>query len=244
MKKLMLISMLFTIFLEAKTTEVNYKVEFGIIGEIGIANAKLIQNENSYEIDIKLNATGIAKTLSGGREERHISKGHMKDGVMVSDLYQVMKSHGSKVSNKIYTIDHKNRVVTKIEKRWKNGKVTKDKNSTIADIYAEDDLLTLYFNLNSYIKDKTLSKDYRFHAVGAEKQDGYVDVHIPTSNELVEFKETLGSDGAWYAGAIINQDIFSSEKGELLLSVGKDGITEKAVLKDLVFFGDIRAKRL
>ena len=225
-----------------KTLNVDYLVEFGVFGEIGVANAVLTQNDTTYEIDIKLTATGVAKTLSGGREERHVSTGHIENGVMVSDMYQVIKTSGSKTVNKVYRIDHATKTVTKEYQRWKNGVKVKDVNTS--EVYSKDDLLTLYFNLSSYIKDKTQKQDLVFTAVGAEKQNGSVTIHIPDSTELKEYKETLGTDGAWYAQAIINQDIFSSDKGELFLSIGDDGITKKAVLKDLIFFGDIRAIRL
>jgi hypothetical protein len=43
---------------------------------------------------------------------------------------------------------------------------------------------------------------------------------------------------------IIHQKIFASNRGELMLAIGKDGIVEKAVLKDLVMFGDLVAKRI
>ncbi len=228
--------------IQAKTITVDYLVEFGVVGEIGVANAVLTQNENSYEIDIKLEATGIAKTLSGGREERHVSTGHIENGIMVSDMYQVIKSSGSKTTNKVYRIDHVNKTVTKEYQRWKRGVKVKDTNTT--ESYSKDDLLTLYFNLNSYVPNKKQSQDLLFTAIGAEKQNGSVTIHIPNSSELVEYKDILGKDGAWYAQAIINQDIFSSDKGELFLSIGEDGITKKAVLKDLIFFGDIRAIRL
>ena len=237
---------LLTLGVVAKTIEVDYKVEFGIVGEIGIANAKLIQDENNntYEIDIHLRATGIAKTLSGGREERHISKGYIKDGVMISKLYQVIKRHGSKMSNDIYRIDHDKKEVTREKKRWKKGKLVKDEIKVMEKAYAKDDLLTLYFNLEHYIDNKTVSKKYRFHAVGAEIQDGYVDVYIPKESELNDYKKMLGKNASWYAKAIIHQNIFSSKRGELMLSIGDDGIVQKAVLKDLIFFGDIRAKKI
>jgi len=234
---------IFSILLQAKTIEVDYKVEFGIIGEIGVAHAKLTRDDSSYVIDIRLQSTGIAKTLSGNRRERHISKGHIENGIMVSDLYQIIKSHGSKMSDRVYTIDHNSKKVTRVDEKYKNGKIYK-KRTKVMDDYSKDDLLTLYFNLSSYIKDKNTSKDYSFHAVGAEIQKGVVKIHIPNSSELPEFKKMLGSDGAWYARAIVNQKIFSSNKGELMLSIGDDGITQKAVLKDLIFFGDIRAFRI
>jgi hypothetical protein len=229
--------------INAETIEVKYKVEFGIFGEIGVANAKLIKDKNSYEIDINLQSTGIAKILSGDRKEQHISKGHMEDGVMVSDMYQITKSYSSKTIDKVYMIDHISKKVIKRYRKWKGAKLTSDTNSSV--LYAKDDLLTLYFNLNSYIKDKITSQDYTFKAVGAEKQKSSVDIHIPNSKELPEFKEMLGSDSDnWYARAIIHQHIFSSERGELLLSIAKDGITQKAVLKDVIMFGDIRANRI
>ena len=246
MKKvlLILVSILFILNVsEAESIEVKYKVEFGIFGEIGVANAKLTRDDKSYEIDINLESTGLAKVLSGGQKERHISKGHIENGVMVSDLYQIIKHYGSRMTNIVYEINHNKKEVVKKVKKWKREKMYKD-NTEVMKNYAKDDLLTLYFNLSSYIKDRTKSKDYRFEAVGAEKQDGFVDIHIPNNKELPEYKEMLGNDADWYARAIIHQKIFSSDRGELLLSIGKDGITKKAVLKDLILFGDIRAFRL
>ena len=246
MKKiLLLLNLLFLFSLSAETITANYKVEFGIIGQIGVANALLTKDENSYVIDVELKATGLAKTLSGNRKEQHISKGHIKNGVLISDLYQVIKSHGSKTTNKIYRINHETKTVTKEYKHWKNGKLIKNETTTM-DYYSKDDLLTLYFNLDKKIIDKREAKSYTFKAVGAEKQKGSVDVVIPTKNSLNEYIEVVGEnkDGGWYARAIIHQNIFSSDRGELLLRIGKDGITQKAVLKDLIFFGDIRAIRL
>ena len=245
MKKLFLILILLLgVVLNAETIKADYKVEFGIIGEIGIANAVLTRDENSYEIDVQLKATGLAKTLSGGRTEHHISKGHIENGLMVSDLYQVIKSHGSKTSNKVYIIDHKNKIVIKKYKSWKNGKV-EDESTERLKFYSKDDLLTLYFNLNKKIDRTKEDKHYTFLAVGAEKQDGKAEIYIPKKSDYDEYKEMLGeNNNSWYARAIIHQNIFSSDKGELLLRIGDDGITQKAVLKDLILFGDVRAEKI
>jgi len=246
MKKMLVgLLLFFSSFLSAEVIKADYKVEFGIFGEIGIANALLTRDSNSYVIDVALKATGLSKTLSGNRKEQHVSKGHIEKGIMVSDLYQVIKSHGSKTENKVYRIDHKHKTVTKEYKRWEDGKLVKD-TKEILDYYSKDDLLTLYFNLNKKILDKKASKAYVFKAVGAEKQKGKVDFIIPEKSDFKEYQKYVGKnrDNSWYARAIIHQNIFSSDKGELMLRIGHDGITEKAVLKDLIFFGDIRAIRL
>ncbi|HHD75506.1 MAG TPA: DUF3108 domain-containing protein [Campylobacterales bacterium] len=241
---ILLLILLNFVTLHAETIKADYKVEFGIIGEIGVANAVLTRDEKRYEINVKLKATGLADTLSGGRSEQHISRGRIENGVMISDYYQITQTQGSKMSNKLYTIDHENKKVLKTSKRWKNSKVILDSNQTL-EYYAKDDLLTLYFNLDKKIEDKFKAKDYTFIVVGAEKRKGKVEVTIPDEERSKEYKEALGSgEKTWFAGAIIHQQVFSSDKGELLLKIGDDGITQKAVLKDLILFGDIRAKRI
>jgi len=44
-------------------------------------------------------STGITKFLSGDRKEEHISKGHIVNGMLVSDFYHIKKTHGMKVSD-------------------------------------------------------------------------------------------------------------------------------------------------
>jgi len=236
--------LLISVNLNAETIKVDYRVSFGIVGEIGVAHAKLTKENNKYEIDIKLRATGVTKLLSGDRREEHISRGYIKNGILISNFYHIKKTHGSKKRDTIYKIDHNRKRVVKIDKKWKDGKLYKEREK-ILPYYSSDDLLTLYFNLDKYIKNKSLSRDYKFRAVGAEKQKGFVDIHIPNKSELEEYKDLLGDDkDCWYAKAVVYQKIFSSDKGELLLAIGKDGITKKAVLKDLLLFGDVRAYRI
>ena len=232
----------YTLFLHGQVISASYDVSYGIFGKIRTAKAILKKSAKKYTIDIRLQATGLAKLLSGGREEHHISKGHIKNGLMVSDLYQVIKSHGDVVINKEYWVDHKKKKIKKKYTKYEKGKLITNRSSYL-DFYTQDDLLTLYFNLDTAIKDKTKAHTYLFEAVGAERQKGKVSVHIPSAQELVKYKTELGNESAWYATAIIHQKIFSSKEGRLMLGVAKDGITNKAVLKDVIFFGDIRAVR-
>lgn len=229
-------------FSYAQTIQANYDVHYGIVGKIGTTVAVLKKDKHRYTIDIQLEATGLAKILSADRKEHHISKGHIKRGLMISDLYQVIKSYGSVVINKEYRIDHQRKRVHKTYTKYREGKQVSQKNSVL-NFYSEDDLLTLYFNLDKRVKNKTTAKTYLFQAVGAERQQGKVTVVVPKQSDLVYYKKVLGETFGWYATAIIHQKIFMSKEGRLMLSVGKDGITDKAVLKDVIFFGDITAIR-
>jgi len=246
MKKSLFILGLVLVFMsqmQAKVLDVTYKVSFGMFGELGISDAHLETKGDRYTIEIKIKATGMAKALSKNRKERHISKGHIVNGMFVSDTYKVIKTYGKKHIEKIYRIDHDKKRVTKNYINKKQGKITTEEHK-ILDFYSDNDLLTLYFNLPKMITDRSKATTYAFSAVGAERQGGKVKVRIPKESELKGYQKTLGEGDYWYMTAIIYQKIFASNKGELMLAVGKDGITQKAVLKDLMMFGDLVAERI
>ncbi len=235
---------LWTTTADAKILKVVYKVSFGILGEMGRAEATLdIDPQNRYTIRIHAYATGLAKTLSKNRQETHISKGVVKDGIFYSRSYEVIKSYGKKYLYKRYRLDEKKRKIEKYFYAKKNGTIYKEGRQTLP-FWTRNDLLTLYFNIRRLIPDKTAPGRYRFQAMGAERQHGEVEVIVPDSEARKRYIDTLGKGDFWYITAIIHQKIFDSDRGELMLAVDKEGITQKAVLKDLVMFGDLVAERI
>jgi len=228
--------------LEGKVLNATYSVSYGVFGELGISEAHLETKEDTYIIEVSARTTGIVKRLSRNRQERYVSRGHIVDGMLVSDSFEVVRSHGSKVSTKHYTIDHQKKKVTKAYVRKKAGKVYQNE-SIVLDFYSEDDLLTLYFNLPGRV-DLNKAKTYELTAVGAEKQSGKVKIVVPEKKEQKRYEESLGKGDFRYLTAIVYQRLFESNRGELMIAVGKDGIAEKAVLKDLILYGDLVAKRV
>ena len=235
-------ALLLSVSLQAETIRADYDVSYGVLGKIGVAKAVLHKQAHTYEIDIHLAATGMAKALSGNRKERHVSKGRIVDGVLISDSYEVTREYRETKVVKRYLIDHQKKRVQKIYRKYKSGKLA-DEQRTDLSFYASNDLLTLYFNLDRLLPDKQKAGTYTFQAVGAEKQQGKVDIILPSAKEIPAYEKDLGPGAAWYATVVIYQKIFMSKEGRLQLAVGKDGITQTALLKDLILFGDIRAVR-
>ena len=231
------------VIVQAETIEAEYKVSFGVLGEIGVAKAHMERDKERYRIEIEGISTGFAKALSRNRQEKQVSEGHVADGVLVPDRYIISRSFANKTIKKTYTIDHRNETAVRLIEKEEDGKlVFKEKKKL--DFYAPNDLLTLYFNLAKLIPDKDKGAYYKFKAFGAEKQQGDVEVVVAGKETHSLYENDLGNGGHWYVTAIIHQKIFSSSRGELMLSVDKDGITKKAILKDVVLFGDIRATRV
>ena len=228
-------------FVQAKTIEADYSVEFGIVGEVGKVHATLTSDKKYYKIDATVSALGIAKAVTQNLKERHISKGHIVNGMLVTHMYQMIKSYGEYTSTTIYRVDHKNKRVTRQYKKWKYDKLVTDRKARL-DYYGKDDMMTLFLNLSKHIKDKKNPKKYRFTAVGADRKNGRVDVTIPPQNALKKIKALLGEGktGEWFTTVIMHRKLYHSTQGELDVRMGKEGLVEKAVLKDLIFFGDVR----
>lgn len=96
-----------TCFLYSKTIEADFSVEFGIVGEVGRAHAVLTVDGSHYMIEANVTALGIAKAVTDNLKERHISKGHVAGGLLVTDMYQMIKRYGIYTSTTIYRVDHR-----------------------------------------------------------------------------------------------------------------------------------------
>jgi hypothetical protein len=225
----------------ANVTQLNYTATFGIFGKVGTIENTLTKNEKTYKIETTVIVEGLAKVLMRNPTERYVSKGHMENGLMVSDYYQMISSKDDKKVSKEYHIDHKNKYVTKRYRKWREGKLIADKTEKLK-FYAKDDLLTLYFNLGSAVKQK--GKTFLFKAVGLEKQDGKVHITVPNDAEADSYIKDLGQGASLYAKALIHQKNFRKKKGDILLAVAPDGFIYKSVIKDILFYGDAKLTRI
>ncbi|RUM70093.1 MAG: hypothetical protein DSZ08_05310 [Sulfurovum sp.] len=225
----------------AQVTQLNYKAKFGMFGTVGNIKNTLTQNAKTYQIKTRVTLSGMAKSILGGQTEEYISKGHMEHGLMVSDFYKMTTRKKETIITKEYTINHANKHITKKYEKWTRGKLVKEYTQKL-NFYAKDDLLTLYFNLGKAIP-KT-GKTYKFRAVGLEKQQGKVEIVVPQKRQLKKYKKDLGEHATLYAKALIYQKNFRKKKGDILLAVGDDGFIKKAVIKDILLFGDAQLLRV
>jgi hypothetical protein len=228
----------------ASNISAKYKVSFGIFGELGIANTSLhVDEENRYKIVVHALTTGLANFLSGEREEWHISVGRVdKNGVLVPNYYEktvrrYSSSDGETVLKKDirkYIFNHDKKEL-KVQKTVLKGK-KREFEEKDGDYYAPNDLLSLFFNFKKMLPSLEVKTASKFYAVGANKTDGRIDVIPLKKNKDLDWKE------GHLMKVIINQKIFSSKKGELLINLGDDGLCKQAVLKDVLLFGDIRGE--
>lgn len=236
MKTIVLIMAVVVQLFAAKVTSATYEVSYGIFDTLGIADARFeIRDDQTYTIRIEARTTGIAKTLSNNRIEVYESHGIVQDGRLIPQKYAKTRRTDSKKSIKIYTFDHENKTV------WRET-IEKDEWEKVKnDYYATEDILSLFFNFKHYMKSR---QDRTFSAIGGNKKDGRIDVVFPDRQTLQEMKQKLEMDGGEFLKVILNDRIFASARGELLINLGSDGLCDKAILEDVLLFGDIVGKRV
>ena len=114
--------------------------------------------------------------------------------------------------------------------------------SSDLNYFAKNDILSLFFNLKNKIKTYKSGEEYVLKAVGANKTKGLINILIPSNESFKKLDKILKTDDKSKFTVFINQKIFQSEKGELLISLNKEGFCSFAILKDVLFFGDIVGK--
>ena len=218
----------------------DYDVRYGIFGKVGIAKTNLEIKDDRYHVKMVAKATGFAKFLSQGKVETYESRGYIKNDLLIPETFIKTRKNNHKFEKKEYVFDHKDKKVTVYATKIKDHKSKKSKSEL--NYYAKDDLLSLFFNLKILLGNRLKTDGaIKLYAVGANKKDGRVDIYTPKNKELKSIKKLLKEDENIFV-AIINQKIFSSNRGELYLNLNDDGICTKALLKDVIFFGDIRGK--
>ncbi|WP_456488939.1 DUF3108 domain-containing protein [Caminibacter pacificus] len=225
---------LIAIFAYSKTYVATYSAKYGWFGTIATAKGVYERNETDYKIMTTVKTKGFAASISGHLTQTYISEGKVINGRLVPTHYIVDIKRNGDDYYRIYIFDHKNKSV--IKKRYKNGKLTKE----YKYYYAPDDILTLYWNLPLYLKDK--KETYIFHAVGGSKKNGKVEITFPQGEELKELKKTFKVNGTYLKANLYNK-VFAGDKGVLYLVIDPTNwVTVAGMVKNVLKIGDLKGK--
>jgi hypothetical protein len=228
MKKTVLLILFSTLLLfgtEPHTLKAEYAISYAIFGKIGKAEARLRIENNRYHIEIRAEATGIAKLMSNQRIEQYSSSGIVVNKRLEPEHFIVKTRKGKYFKEEHHfffnhlqkRVKHITYITTKEERKEKEE---------LLSYYARDDILTLFFNLRFYLHDRCKTGKCTLVAAGANEKDGRVDIISLGRNR---FK------------VILHRRIFASKQGEMEIHINEMGICDFALLKDVVFFGDVKA---
>lgn len=255
MKRLILlfIFIFFTFNVFAKQIEAKYIITYGSFFDLGEAISTLEIDKDTYKIKIAAKTIGMSKFLTNNREEIYESHGKIIDNEFVPTKFIKIKKDNYKKRIRVFNFDYKNNKILindsikgkeKIHTILLEEKfISIDKKSNYdLNYFADNDILSLFFNLNKKITSFQKGKEYKLKAVGANKTKGVINILMPTLESYKVLDKILETNDKSKFTVFINQKIFQSEKGELLISLNKQGFCSFAILKDVLFFGDIVGK--
>ncbi len=258
-KSLLFLSLFTPAWLGAATLSGHYDITFSVFGKIGEADVSMTQEGERYHIHIDGRLTGLAADLANNRREAHDSYGRIVDGVFLPERYVKVRSTDTRNDTLVYTFDHHAKSVlksrtkeyTRTESRFDISKMgmveipRKVKHTSEAPLpyYAANDLLSLFFNVRHYLKEIPEGEQSVRHSVGAANSEGKILITNPSGEKRRMLAELMPDNEDRLITVVVDQDIFESEKGELFINLDADYLVIEAMLKDVLLFGDIRAKR-
>ena len=255
MKKLILLFIFafFSYNAFAKQIEAKYIITYGSFLDLGEATSTLEIDKDTYKIKIAAKTVGMARFLTNDREEIYESHGKIINDIFVPSKFIKIKKDNYKKRIRIFNFDYENKKILVSDRTIGKEKIhtalleekfiSIDKESSSdLNYFAKNDILSLFFNLKNKIKTYKSGEEYILKAVGANKTKGLINILIPSNESFKKLDKILKTDDKSKFTVFINQKIFQSEKGELLISLNKEGFCSFAILKDVLFFGDIVGK--
>ncbi|ADG93000.1 conserved hypothetical protein [Arcobacter nitrofigilis DSM 7299] len=224
MNKIIIVIIFLSIFSNAKTFEATYKISYGIFGELGLAKTSLeILPNNTYKIKVHAYATGIAKFLSSNKEEFYESQGVVRDNLLIPNKYITVTNNDYKKRKKTYLFNYKKKqiLVKKYEKKvnikydenlkkkesWKTSE-----SKEFTNFFATNDLLSLFFNITKVVPSFEQGNSYTFKVIGANKDNGKLDIIIPKNKAYKELQEALNTKNKKFIVAIHQKNIFKFKR--------------------------------
>jgi len=232
--RIFILILIFVFSLNAKHIEADYKISYGVFGKIAKANIVIDTNSTNYRIILEAEALRIAKALGGSREEYYESSGHIENGLFVTEKYITVTTKKGKTTTKRHVVKNGDITLKKFVEHKGEVTVTEEK----LDYKAKVDLLSLYANTSYRLKNED-KNHWDIKSIGSKSKDNTIAVTRLVGKTLKKVKKELKAEVEHYLLINIHQKIFSSKEGALNIAMDNDGVVEKAVLRDVIFFGDI-----
>ena len=227
--------LILTLFLSASVfaQSLTYKVKAPLFGTVGEVNVNYYSGVRSYDITANMHTFGFAKKMSGNRIEKYHVNGRVKHNKYYAKHFVQDTTYKNKKSHLEYIFNYSSKKITKIRKRWKNGKITTDSQSKLS-YFTYNDLFSIYHNIVHDIKGKPAGW-YQVQVAGLEKNGGYLKIKIPTLSQQKKESKSLGVEDVWIFHIITNKAIMKSKNGEIIFAVGSDGIAKAVRVLDIPF---------
>ncbi len=249
---------LFITSLAAQELSTRYDVHVSIFDHVGYADVTLKEDGKNYEIKLVATTIGTAATLLRDRVDTYISKGKIREGRYIPDIFTKIKETTKKSRTQTYYFNHDKKEIKLIEEKTKivsrptfntknfeiEFKEAKEhsKKEKIEENYTNNDTLSAY--LNTKLDCNAMQKKHDLVAMGAHNEKNRVTISYLDERAKQKAKENFSKE----IEHLYNLNITPFDKSEsvvdVLVSFDNDGFLKEAFMGEVFWVGKISAKRV
>lgn len=256
--KILFILFLLTSSIFAQDVSTRYDVHVTMFGHVGYADVTLSENGREYEIKLVAKTIDVAAVLLSNRVETFTSKGKIKDGKYLPDIFIKTKETTKKTRVQTYYFDHNKKEIKLIEEKSKMVNRMKydsetftlklkeveerSKKEELLDTYADSDALSSY--LNSKYGCSSKQKNHILVAIGAhnDKNDVSYSCVDGSKKQAAMLKFSDGIEN------IYNLHVEPLDKDDKIVDVlvgyDSDGFLKEGLMDEVFWIGKMSAKRV
>ncbi|MFA5455509.1 MAG: DUF3108 domain-containing protein [Sulfurimonas sp.] len=242
----------------AQDVSTRYDVHVTMFGLVGYADVTLSENGHEYEIKLVAKTIDVAALLLSNRVETFTSKGKIKNGKYIPDIFIKTKKTTKKTRVQTYYFDQKNKEVKLVEEKTKIVNKTrfdtksfqfvtreveqKSRKEEVLETFIGDDTLSVY--LNSKHGCSFGEKNHSVFAIGANNDKNNVSYQC-LEGQKKEPAMLKFSDGIENIYNLHVEPLDKDDKiVDVLVGYDSDGFLKEGLMDEVFWIGKISAKRV
>jgi len=235
-----------------------YDVYATLFGLVGYCDVHIKEDGKNYEINVVAQTIDAAALLLQGRVESFESKGIIKNGRYIPQVFIKTKKTTKRTRVQTYTFNHEKQEVLLVEEKIKLVNKTrfdsqnfrlvtreveeKSRKDELVDPFVADDTLSIY--LGSKYGCNGAEKKHPIFAVGAHNDKNNIHYECLTDKKKTLAQQKLQSS----ADTLYNLHVEPLDKDEkvvdALLAYDKDGLLQEGLMDEIFWVGSMRAVRV
>ncbi|MEJ2468277.1 MAG: hypothetical protein P8Y51_04260 [Campylobacterales bacterium] len=248
MRNLLLIMVLFSGLMGSEAVTTRYKVMLSLFGKVGEAKITIAERGDEYRMIVEDYATGLAADISGNERDRFISRGHIKDGLYISDTFELYQTNDTTTESNVYVFDHDAKTVTRHQD--KNQTVTErcfyamsmafeeqerkkiTRKTKVLDFYSPFDSLSAVLSFPKLLETKSRVE---IRPVGLAKKERKMYISRPAVQVLPELLETFSHPGVCNVIQLDSYELEDDDEYGVLIGYNNRGGIDEVVTKETYF---------
>lgn len=256
--KIVLLFFLFASSFFARESITRYDVFATLFGKVGYCDVLIKEDGNTYEVKAIAQTIDVAALLLQDRVETFESRGIIKNGRYIPNIFIKTKKTTKRTRVQTYTFNHEKKEVLLVEEKVKIVNKTrfdsqdfkfvtreveeKSRKEELLDPYLADDTLSIYLN-SRYACDGT-QKRHPIFAVGAHNDKNKIHYECLTDKKKTAAQQKLKGD----THTIYNLHVEPFDKDDkvvdTLFAYDKDGLLQEGLMDEIFWVGSMKAVRV